>query len=213
MGNNIVLDQVTVGFLGVNCYILYKNDSENCILIDPGDNYNLIENKLKSIKKTPTHVLLTHGHFDHIGAVKYFQEKGAIVYIHKGDLKKVNGETIMHPELKQPPLTPNILLNGGEDLVLNYIKIKVIYTPGHSKGSVCYIVENTDYMFTGDTLFRGDYGRTDLYDGNSLEMIDSLTNILFKIDHDYIVLPGHGPSSSLNFEKQYNPINRDKYMV
>jgi len=158
-------------------------------------------------------VLLTHAHFDHIGGVAkllktapYDEERNVTVFLHKDDVDKISSYKNMGFAVgaKVEPFTPDVILQGGETLTVAGLTVKVIHTPGHTKGGVCYVVENK--IFSGDTLFFNSYGRTDLYDGSFGEIKNSIMNKLFRLNGDYTVLPGHGNKTTLDFERQNNPV-------
>lgn len=196
------IEKIVCGQIGVNTYIIKSGDE--CIVIDPGDKriYGyLVEQELK-----PVAVLLTHGHFDHIAGAINFKNAGVPVYVHVLDKAKCTGEE-MGEYLKAynvEPFEPDVLLNGGEVIELIGYKISVIHTSGHSKGSVCYVIEDT--IFSGDTLFAQSYGRYDFYDGNFKELKSSITETLFSLDGDYYVHPGHEGDTTLDEERKVNMI-------
>lgn len=186
-----------LGPIGANCYRI--KDSNQLCLIDPGEgeDYFLKEVKEENI----THILLTHGHYDHTGAVKKLKEMHpeAKVYIHQGDAVK-------NPSSPLFPLAGEVedlnLLQDGQVIPFGSLEIKVIATPGHSKGSVCFQVEN--HLFTGDTLFAGSMGRVDLEGGDYNIIMKSLLS-LSKMDKTLQVHPGHENSSTLERELKSNP--------
>lgn len=192
-----------VGFMGTNCYIL--TDGKIGIVVDPGADYLKIAAKLKEIGVKADAVLLTHGHFDHISALPELKACGAKVYIHEKDVKMLSGEWSLADELGSPiePVCPDVILLGGETLNFGEISIKVIHTPGHTQGSCCYDVDGR-YLLSGDTLFYCSYGRTDFPGGSEARLVDSI-RALFEMD-DRIVYPGHGQSTTLGFERDFNPI-------
>lgn len=191
---------VTVGDIGENAYIL--DCGNEVIIIDPGADHDKISAAADG--KPCGYVLLTHAHYDHIGAVAAFQREGAKVYMHRDDLKLLNGDGNLASLFgeKLDRFVPDVLLSGGETLELNGEKISVVSTPGHTDGSVCYIVD--DIIFSGDTLFYMACGRTDMPSGNAAKMRGSL-NKLISLSADCKVFPGHGMTTTLFFEKNHNP--------
>ncbi len=188
---------VKVGILQTNCYVLSKNGK--AIIIDPGAKAERIlqavgENELIAI-------LLTHGHFDHIGAINDIMTQYTCpIYINEDDQALMSDPQLNYSFPKrftvlQPTLPYPSTLTIGE------FKFDVLDTPGHTDGSVCLIIDNV--MFTGDTLFMQSVGRTDLRTGNPTKMKQSLRK-LKAIDHDYVVYPGHDESTTLNEEKAHN---------
>lgn len=185
-----------LGDYQTNCYIVHEENSTDCLIIDPGYEPEIISSYLEEKGLTPAAILLTHCHFDHVGAVKDL----AAQYDCKVFLDKK--ELAMPPMLTNGPLYYTDGYGDGDTLTLADIPIQVLETPGHTPGSVCLIMEDT--LFSGDTLFASSCGRTDLPCGDSRAMRDSLCR-LAALSENYRVCPGHGPSSTLNREKQTNP--------
>ncbi len=198
---------IKVGFLGTNCYIV-SNDLDECAVIDPGDSAEKILGVINENKYTVKYILLTHGHFDHIGAVdKIVKETGAKVAIHGND-----ADMLIHAD-KQNFLKgvstvgaiPATYVSSGEVISLGEIEFRVMHTPGHTPGSVLYFCE--DAIFSGDTLFAGFVGRTDLAGGDTKKMKESLGKIN-EIREDYRVFPGHDSATTLMHEQKTNPYLR-----
>jgi len=185
-----------LGDYQTNCYIVHEENSTDCLIIDPGYEPEIISSYLEEKGLTPGAILLTHCHFDHVGAVKDL----AAQYDCKVFLDKK--ELAMPPMLTNGPLYYTDGYGDGDTLTLAGIPIQVLETPGHTPGSVCLIMEDT--LFSGDTLFAGSCGRTDLPCGDARAMRDSLRR-LAALSENYRVCPGHGPSSTLNREKKTNP--------
>ena len=186
-----------VGPLEANCYLL--SDGGECCLIDPGANSRLLRQAVESSGCTLRYILLTHGHFDHYTAVpKLLQAYPELpVYIHE----KACGDAPARRLLQRLPEKNQRYYAEGDTLPLGGLTIRVLETPGHSAGSVVLQAENV--LFTGDTLFAGSCGRTDLEGGSSLALRGSLRR-LAALEGDYFVLPGHGPSSTLGQERRSN---------
>ena len=185
-----------LGDYQTNCYIVHEENSTDCLIIDPGYEPEIISSYLEEKGLTPEAILLTHCHFDHVGAVKDL----AAQYDCKVFLDKK--ELAMPPMLTNGPLYYTDGYGDGDTLTLAGIPIQVLETPGHTPGSVCLIMEDT--LFSGDTLFADSCGRTDLPCGDARAMRDSLRR-LAALSENYRVCPSHGPSSTLNREKQTNP--------
>lgn len=196
----------TVGELEANSYILYSEESENCILIDPGAEgaalLKLIEEKnLKLIK-----IILTHGHIDHCGGVNEIISTEKIpVMIHRDDLPVLSSHINMDLGKSlglTPPLTADEFPVDGDKIEISGLTIEVLHTPGHSPGSICLKCGNI--LFSGDTLFAGSIGRTDLRGGDYNTIIKSLER-LKSLPPDTIVLPGHGDKTNMENELALNP--------
>ena len=186
---------ITGGMLGTNCYMAW-GEGDKCVLIDPGFEADPILEEVRTRGKQVEAILLTHGHFDHVGGVKAIRaETGCKVYIHKLDMELPQRLT-----LGTVPYTDNY--EEGDVLSLAGLSIQVVHTPGHTPGGVCLL--SGDYMFSGDTLFAGTCGRTDLPGSSYKDMWASLAR-LANLEKDYKVLPGHGESSTLFMEKRLNP--------
>ncbi len=196
---------VVVGELQVNCYII--SEDNDAILIDPGDDYTKIKNALNG-KKVHA-VLLTHGHFDHTGAVGDFQKEGARVYASVNDARMLkDGYTSLAQPFGFPfkPIDADVTVKDEDVLEFFGIKFKVIETPGHTQGSICYMMG--DILFSGDTLFMSSIGRTD-FPGGSFEIIEkSIREKIYTLKGDTIVYPGHGGATTVEDEKHSNPFVR-----
>ncbi len=190
------IDTLPLGDYQTNCYIVRPEGAQECLVIDPGYEPEIILSFLKEKGLTLTVIALTHCHFDHVGAVRDLAaETGCKVYL---DAK----ELALPPMLTAGPLYYTDTYADGDRVTLAGMEAQVLETPGHTPGSVCLLMET--HMFSGDTLFAGSCGRTDLPGGDSRAMRDSLRR-LAKLDGNYFVHPGHGPGSTLDREKQVNP--------
>ena len=190
---------MALGDYQTNCYILHDDTSKGCCVVDPGYEADAILDKLDSLGLTVEAILLTHGHFDHVGAVKELAaECGCDVYIHPDELT-------MPPMMTAGKLYYTKTYTEGSRLQLAGLDISVLHTPGHTPGSVCLLVGDT--LISGDTLFAGSCGRTDLPGGDWATIQKSLRR-LASIEANLWVLPGHGGTSQLRDEKKYNPYLR-----
>lgn len=200
----MIINTFTAGPIDANNYLLTDNDE--AVLIDCSEAKPEVLSALKG--KKLKFILLTHGHFDHVLGVNEMREKtGAKVFINKEDVVRMNESAdIMRTFGVQGVETPKAddFLNDGDTLKFGNTEIKVIATPGHTQGCVCYLIDGK--LFSGDTLFKESVGRCDLPGGNFQKLSDSVKNRLFTLDDNTIVYPGHGPETTIGHEKKYNEI-------
>ena len=194
---------LTLGMMGVNCYVL--SDNGEAAVIDPGAECEKITDYLNEKGYTLKKILLTHGHFDHIGALCDLAEKtGAKVYVHSGDSKMLtdNGANLSFLTGERiKPYEADEILDDVKEIPLGNTVIKVFHTPGHSSGSVSYLFG--DNLFCGDLLFRGSIGRYDF--GNLVEELRSIRFLMDNFDDNTKVFPGHGEATTIGFENKNNP--------
>ena len=192
------IHRLALGLYQTNCYLIHDEASKSCCVIDPGYEAPAILREADHLGLEVEAILLTHGHFDHVGAVKdMVAETDCDVYICEADLS-------LPPMFTNGKLYYTHTYGEGDVLHLAGLAISVLHTPGHTPGSVCLVCENM--MFSGDTLFEGACGRTDI--GGSWPQIQSSLARLAGLNTDYIVYPGHGGSTTLAMEKRYNPYMR-----
>ena len=185
-----------LGDYQTNCYILHQEGNRDCLVIDPGYEPEIILSYLSEKGLTLQAILLTHGHFDHVGAVRELAaQTDCQVYLNPKELA-------MPPMLTAGPLYYTNSYGEGDQLDIAGISLQVLETPGHTPGSVCLITDNN--LFSGDTLFRGSCGRTDLPCGDHRAMTESLKR-LAALREDYNVYPGHGSNTTLAREQKTNP--------
>ena len=190
------------GPLRVNTYFLV-NDENEAVVIDSGESYKLIKQTEQKYGFKIKAVLLTHAHFDHAGNAKKLQDDGASVYIGKKDAPKLLNEGNLSSDFgrKFDYLNADYTLSDGEKISVCGFDFKVIETPGHTDGSVCYLIDNM--LFTGDTLFLESVGRTDFISGSREQLVSSVKR-LFALDGDYAVYPGHEDFTTLEHERRFN---------
>jgi len=193
------IELMNLGIYWVNAYIIRDENSSSCCILDPGGHPKKVLDYLEKNGLTLEAILLSHGHFDHVGGVKAIAEAtGCQVYLHTADL-------VMPEKLTAGPLYYTHSYGEGDTLHLAGLTIDVIHTPGHTPGSVCLLCE--DALFSGDTLFARSCGRTDLDGGDPEAMAASLKR-LASFGNDYRVFPGHNSATTLALEKEYNPYMR-----
>ncbi len=200
-----------VGIIDTNCYVLTDEVTGESLVIDPGD---VSQSLIESIKnKNVKYILLTHGHYDHIlGAAKLKKIIDAPVLISEEDAPCLYDDNLSRAGLHFPEPQEHIkadrLLKDGDTISFGNSEIKVMHTPGHTVGCVCYILEESRIIFSGDTLFSLSVGRTDFDGSSNYDMMKSLS-ALASLEGDYNVFPGHGGATALSFERQNNPYMRN----
>ena len=190
---------MTLGLYQTNCYIVHKEGSGNCIIIDPGYEANTILNRAALLGLQIEAILLTHAHFDHLGAVRQIAaDSDCRVFVAEKELS-------LPPTMTDGPIFYTDLYPAEGVVSLAGMEIKVLPTPGHTPGSVCLLIE--DAMFSGDTLFAGSMGRCDFPGSSIFDMRKSMKK-LYNLAGDYRVFPGHAEATTLEFERKTNPYLR-----
>lgn len=196
-----------LGAFAANCYVVACPETSRAMVIDPGTPDPWIKRLVTQQGLTVELILLTHGHLDHIGGVEWVKSwSGAPVVIHEGDARfltspALNGSAMWGPEIIAP--RADRLLRGGETIAVGNLTFKVIHTPGHSPGGISLYAPG--HLIAGDTLFAGSVGRTDLVGGDHATLIKSIRERLFTLPDDTVVYPGHGETTTIGDEKEYNP--------
>lgn len=206
----MLINTYVAGPVQANNYLVVDEVSKEAILIDCSDYVTEIIDYVKENNLTVKYILLTHGHFDHVLGINRMNEVlGAKVYVHKGDKEQVvNTRAVMTmfglptEGVENPKITAT--LSDAGELTLGNQVIKVIETPGHTPGGVCYLIG--DCLFSGDTLFHGTIGRIDLPGGSFQQIKHSVKDVLFALDENIKVYPGHGEPTSIGYEKKFNDI-------
>lgn len=199
-----------LGYIQTNCYIV-SNTTKQCLIFDPGGEGEKIISELHRLKMKPLAILLTHAHFDHIGAVEQVRVSFDIpVYIHTSEKKWLvdpskNGSA-KYAEI--PSIICNeadVLLNSESELKIGEFHMDLLHTPGHSPGSLTYYFKQDQFAIVGDTLFQNSIGRTDLPGGNQPELMKAIHTKLLTLPETTLVYPGHGPSTTIEAEMDSNP--------
>lgn len=200
---DLIIQKLEVGPLGANCYIVADKATSDAFIIDPGGEPDRIKDALKKEKLNLKFIINTHGHGDHILGNGYF---GVPVYVHSLDKdfltdpsKNLSGFFGLFMKASKA----DRLLEDGEKISMDNLEVEIIHTPGHTPGGISIKIDGV--VFTGDTLFAGGIGRTDLPGGDEEQLFKSIKDKLFALDDDVIVYPGHGGESTIGREKKNNP--------
>lgn len=208
------LKRFEFNLFGENTYLMWDEATKQAAIVDPGmmspDEYDEIVSFISSKELSPAFILLTHAHVDHTLGADFLKKKyGLSVIGHKGDVAlgqmRPQQAKMFHLPVDAEPLEIDRFIHDGSTLNLGDEIIKVIETPGHSLGGVCYYVPESQFILTGDTLFQGSIGRTDLPGGNQRQLIDGIRKKLMALPAETIVYPGHGPETTIGREAVSNP--------
>ncbi|MBB6454265.1 glyoxylase-like metal-dependent hydrolase (beta-lactamase superfamily II) [Salirhabdus euzebyi] len=202
------IKQLPLGALQTNCYIIH--DETDAIIIDPGADGNIVGNYLKEMHVHPIAILLTHAHFDHIGAVDELRKEFNLdVYLHEKEQSWLEDSLLNGSQLfgVTAPIKTSPAEKTLEEglLTLGKFKMEVCYTPGHSPGSVSFLFKEEGFGVVGDTLFQGSIGRTDLPGGDHNQLLHSIKEKLLSCSDELTVYPGHGPQTTIGIERKINP--------
>ena len=197
----MIVKTYPLGSLQTNCYIAIDEDTNKAAIIDPGAQANYLIKEIEALGINIDVILLTHCHFDHDGAVTELKDKYKVdVYLNEAEEEYMNIDTTgifgKLPKFYK-------YFNEVQEIKVGNLTFKTIFTPGHTKGGTCFLVE--DNVFTGDTLFNSSIGRTDFLGGSYNELINSIETKLMTLDNNVNVYPGHGPKSTIIHERMKNP--------
>ncbi|MDW7710729.1 MAG: MBL fold metallo-hydrolase [Deferrisomatales bacterium] len=203
----MILDIHPVGMIQANCYILGDEETREAVVIDPGGDTPVLVRSLEARRLNPVAILATHGHFDHVeGLASLKRATGAPIHVHRGDLTLIQGMTgqglLFGVRVEAAP-APDVFLEDGDRVRFGPYTLQVLHTPGHSPGSVSYLLDKS--VFVGDLLFAGSIGRTDLQGGDYDTLLRSVRTRIFTLPEDTVVYPGHGPATTVRTEKRTNP--------
>ncbi len=199
------INEIVVGPLEVNCYIVYDTENREAIVVDPGDEPDRILDIITADNLKVRYIICTHTHFDHVGAIPELKEKTAAqIVIHEKEAEIYEAARDMgafwgYDVDPLPP--PDIFVSEGDEIKTENLVFKVIHTPGHSPGGIC--LYGNGIVITGDTLFAGSVGRTD-FPGGDMNLLKESFKRLLTLPEDTVVLPGHGPRSTIGREKREN---------
>jgi len=211
---NIKIGRMVLSMCQTNCYFVYREGSADAIVIDPADNGDRIHAALQKNGFNVKGILLTHGHFDHIWGCEALKEavnaeaaEPVKVYAGEAEETLLNdaGKNISRQAGRACTLQADVYLKDGEEVTLADMTFKVIATPGHTPGGVCFYFDEAGLLVCGDTLFLESVGRTDFPGGSMSTLVRSIREKLFVLPEDTLCYPGHGDSTTIAHEKQYNP--------
>ena len=204
------METFVLGDVSTNCYLIYNQKSREAVVVDPADNGAFVLNKCRELQVKPVAVILTHGHFDHILAVEDIcRAFSCQVYAGREEDRllqdsSMNLSTMMGTE--RTIVCADVLVKEKDELSLADFKWNVLETPGHTAGSVCYYIPSEQVLFSGDTLFAGSLGRTDLPTGDQKAIVSSIREKLLPLPEETKVFPGHGEGTTIGRERRYNPV-------
>ena len=206
--NGIQIDSIVVGGVGTNCYIVRRENSDQCVVLDPGYSGRKIARYIHNEGCKLEDVLLTHGHFDHMMGVTFLMEEAGgrlCAFEDEQAVLEDPGMNVTAMAGSAMTLQADVYFRDGQVYETAGMKFTVIHTPGHTKGSCCYYFESDKILISGDTLFQESVGRTDLPTGSMGTLVRSVREKLLALPEDVKVYPGHGESTTIGHEREYNP--------
>ena len=220
----IKIGGMVIGAVQTNCYFVYREGEKDCIVFDAPDTGKEIVRRIEGAGLHVRALILTHGHFDHImgaqdlrtsasGLAESRGEESVKIYAPSTEKEMLSDSSYNMTAMMGTPMTvrPNEWLEDGQELEIAGIKIKVIFTPGHTPGSASFYIEEAGFLISGDTLFQESVGRTDFKGGSASTLSKSIEEKLFPLPDDTQVFPGHGASTTIGHEKKYNPFFTDEF--
>lgn len=208
MTEQVKVKRFVVGPVCTNCYFLINEATKELIIVDPGEQADMLSRQIEAEGAKPVAILLTHGHFDHATAADSLQEKyGIDIYAHEAER-----ETLENPALNLCGMVgghysyhADVYVKDGETMELAGFTIQVLHTPGHTVGGCCYYIADQKILFSGDTLFQESVGRTDFPKGSASDLIRSIREKLMVLPDDVEVFTGHDESTLIGYERMHNP--------
>ncbi|MGE5278947.1 MAG: MBL fold metallo-hydrolase [Acidobacteriota bacterium] len=205
-----LVESFPVGMLQCNCSILADEESREAVVIDPGDEPERVLEALEAARLKPVALLHTHAHFDHVGGTRRLAEAtGAPIRLHPGDrplYEALPRQAAQFGLALAPPRALDAPLADEEVVPFGRFALRAIHTPGHTPGSTCFeLTGDSPILFSGDTLFRRSVGRTDLWGGDTDAILASIRQKLFRLPGDVPVVCGHGPGTTIDEERRWNP--------
>ena len=201
------VEKRVLGMIHTNVYLAVNTETKEAILIDPADDAGRLERDIEALDVKPAGILLTHGHFDHIGAARELADAYGIKIGAGSEEADVMADPAinMSGQFTEPfGITADCLYADGETFFMAGFRLRVIHTPGHTKGGVCYYLPEEGVLFSGDTLFCGTIGRTDLPTGSMSALVRSVRGLLADLPDETAVYPGHSSDTTIAHEKEYN---------
>lgn len=203
------INLLVLGSVATNCYALYQDDSREAVLFDPADSADAIQSLLDEKQLKLQAVLLTHGHFDHIGAAREIAKRNhVLIYGHELEEEVASDANLnLSSMMGRNKVTIHLdqTLRDGQQFDIAGFHFMTLHTPGHTPGGVCYYLEKEKLLFCGDTLFAQSVGRSDFPKGSASQLIRSIKEKLMTLPEDVQVFPGHGEQTTIGYEQSHNP--------
>jgi hydroxyacylglutathione hydrolase len=206
-GKKLLIDVLEVGAFAANCYLVGCPETKKALVIDPGAEGQRINRRLDRLGLSVVYIVNTHGHVDHVGANSEVREKtSAPLLIHENDasmFRSPQASLMLFVGSKGKLSPPDRTVKEGDRLEVGTLSFEILETPGHTRGGICLLSDGV--LFTGDTLFAGSIGRTDLPGGDFKQLLSSIQKKILPLPDNTTIYPGHGPATSVAREKQCNP--------